>query len=277
MKKVGWFLVGSLIATVSACDGSHHSSGGGNGYSLNNLCSKACDCYAETLPYDEGKEFCDSETIGQCVDDVKEAQDYVESYGCGDEFDAWAECMEDEGVCKDDGEYGSVKCDDESQAIDDCINGSSGSGGGGTGSGGGDCPYTYDGECDEPEGTGLCPEGSDYGDCYDSSSSTGATTTSTTSSSSGSSGCDGSGTCGDSTSGCIGCALADNCADEYDFCAATQDCIDFATCASSCADQSCYDDCASTYSYGASIYNDLLVCVICEECYSDCDGAGSGC
>ena len=27
------------------------------------------------------------------------------------------------------------------------------------------CPYTGDGECDEPEGTGICPEGTDPGDC----------------------------------------------------------------------------------------------------------------
>lgn len=27
------------------------------------------------------------------------------------------------------------------------------------------CPFTGDGECDEPEGTGICPEGSDPSDC----------------------------------------------------------------------------------------------------------------
>ena len=266
MKKFGWFLVGSLVAATGACDGSPDHSGGGSGYSLNHLCAKACDCYAETLPSDEASDFCDSDTIGECVDGVKESQDYVESYGCGDEFDAWAQCVENDGVCKEDGGYGTSKCDDESDAIDDCINNSTGtSSGEGTGSGGGDCPYTYDGECDEPEGTALCPEGSDYADCYDSSSSTGST------------GCDYSGYCGDSSSGCLGCALAGNCVDEYDSCASTQDCIDFSDCASACSDQSCYDDCASAYSYGASIYNDLLVCVFCNECYSDCDGASSGC
>lgn len=30
---------------------------------------------------------------------------------------------------------------------------------------GGSCEWTNDGECDEPEGTGLCPEGSDVADC----------------------------------------------------------------------------------------------------------------
>lgn len=27
------------------------------------------------------------------------------------------------------------------------------------------CEWSYDGECDEPEGTGLCADGTDYGDC----------------------------------------------------------------------------------------------------------------
>ncbi len=34
-----------------------------------------------------------------------------------------------------------------------------------SGSGDGTCQWTDDGECDEPEGTGLCPEGSDVADC----------------------------------------------------------------------------------------------------------------
>lgn len=43
-----------------------------------------------------------------------------------------------------------------------------------TDSGGGSCPYVNDGECDEPEGTGLCPEGTDAADCeFVETSSTG--------------------------------------------------------------------------------------------------------
>ncbi|MBV1861104.1 MAG: hypothetical protein KUG77_21990 [Nannocystaceae bacterium] len=37
------------------------------------------------------------------------------------------------------------------------------------------CPYEFDGECDEPEGTGLCPQGSDPADCS-GVSTTGANT-----------------------------------------------------------------------------------------------------
>lgn len=44
--------------------------------------------------------------------------------------------------------------------------GSSGSSGSPGSSGSTDCPYQNDGECDEPEGTDLCPEGSDRVDCW---------------------------------------------------------------------------------------------------------------
>ena len=37
---------------------------------------------------------------------------------------------------------------------------------------GSECPWEFDGECDEPEGTGLCPEGSDPDDCEDFGGST---------------------------------------------------------------------------------------------------------
>ncbi|MEM6295223.1 MAG: hypothetical protein AAGA54_28385 [Myxococcota bacterium] len=37
---------------------------------------------------------------------------------------------------------------------------------------GSECPWEFDGECDEPEGTGFCPEGSDPDDCEDFGGST---------------------------------------------------------------------------------------------------------
>lgn len=67
-----------------------------------------------------------------------------------------------------------------------------------------DCPYEFDGECDEPEGTGVCPEGSDPVDCggFDSTGSTtdGWSSTGTWGSSSGTTGGFGSsGSSGSST------------------------------------------------------------------------------
>lgn len=46
-----------------------------------------------------------------------------------------------------------ARAPDCAQAIDELEGGS------------GSCPWLNDGECDEPEGTNLCPEGSDYHDC----------------------------------------------------------------------------------------------------------------
>lgn len=89
--------------------------------------------------------------------------------------------------------------------------------------------------------------------------------------------CDNSGDCGDSTVGCIACAIAGACSDDYDACAADQGCIDYSTCAGSCADQACFEQCVADNPVGADIYNTLLVCVLCEQCYNDCDGASTGC
>jgi hypothetical protein len=78
---------------------------------------------------------------------------------------------------------------------------------------------------------------------------------------------------------CQQCALSDECADEYDDCSADNECIDFATCAGECGatDQECFEECAASYPNGAAMYNELVICVICDECYDTCDGAGSGC
>ncbi len=39
----------------------------------------------------------------------------------------------------------------------------------------------------------------------------------------------------------------------------------------------CVDGCVSLYPFGAQEYSDMAYCVVCGACYSDCDGAGSGC
>ncbi len=102
-----------------------------------------------------------------------------------------------------------------------------------------------------------------------------ATGVTTTSSSSGR--CDNSGDCGDSTTGCIACAISYKCSDAYDACALDQGCVDFANCAGACADQTCYDQCVTDNPEGADLYNALLSCIFCDECFNDCDGALNGC
>lgn len=143
---------------------------------------------------------------------------------------------------------------------------SSGGGDGGSGGSGGSTTSTTDAATTSSDAatTGTT-----------TTTSTTATTTATSTSSG--AGCDDSDNCGDSTMGCIACALEGNCASQYGDCAADQDCIDFSTCAGACADQACYDQCVTDHPTGADIYNTLLVCVLCDECYNDCDGASAGC
>jgi hypothetical protein len=142
---------------------------------------------------------------------------------------------------------------------------SSGGGDGGSGGSGGSGATTTASSSDASTGTTAS-----------ATTATSATATTATSTSSGA-GCDDTGVCGDSTMGCIACALEGNCAGQYGDCAADADCIAFSDCAGACADQACYDQCVTDHMTGADIYNTLLVCVICDECYNDCDGPGSGC
>lgn len=90
-------------------------------------------------------------------------------------------------------------------------------------------------------------------------------------------GCDGAGVCGDTSSGCIACAIANNCAYDYDACASDADCVAYADCAYPCVDQPCVDQCNLDHPTGAALYDTLLECVYCYECYVDCDGPAQGC
>jgi hypothetical protein len=85
--------------------------------------------------------------------------------------------------------------------------------------------------------------------------------------------------CGDATdlTTCLGCAIAGDCADETAACQGSQECIDFVTCNDPCADQACTDACIAMYPNGATLYNDLVFCAVCEQCPVSCDGPGAGC
>jgi hypothetical protein len=113
------------------------------------------------------------------------------------------------------------------------------------------------------------------------SSSTGSSSSSSMMSSSASTAgaCDDLAVCGDAAdpASCLGCALGGDCADELATCQGDQECIDFVTCIDPCADQACFDACVTMYPNGATLYNDLVFCAICEQCPISCDGPGSGC
>ncbi len=95
---------------------------------------------------------------GACVPDA------VGPGGCIDDTDCAVDeyCEPDFGFCVPAGGggcFGDFDCAPDEYCDPDfgiCL----------PGGGGGDfCPYEFDFECDEPEGTGLCPEGTDPDDC----------------------------------------------------------------------------------------------------------------
>lgn len=95
--------------------------------------------------------------------------------------------------------------------------------------------------------------------------------------------CDGTGDCGDGATGCIGCSLDPNggpCWPLYQECfQVSDDCMTYYDCVVSCegSDPACYDKCAEVFPDGAQLYSQLVICVYCDACYSDCDGPGIGC
>lgn len=107
-------------------------------------------------------------------------------------------------------------------------------------------------------------------------------------------GCDDTGVCQDAdqdtTNDCISCAFAGACSDQLQACGVEPDCCtpqadgscgtdSFVGCIGACAqgDQACLDTCVQTYATGAALYNELLICAVCDQCPIDCDGPGSGC
>lgn len=79
---------------------------------------------------------------------------------------------------------------------------------------------------------------------------------------------------------CQQCSMqtaAGTCMDEASACAGNQQCIDLINCLNGCTDQPCVDNCAATYPNGVDPYITLASCVICDDCYTVCDGAGAGC
>ncbi|MEO7331923.1 MAG: hypothetical protein ABI193_25325 [Minicystis sp.] len=52
----------------------------------------------------------------------------------------------------------------------------------------------------------------------------------------------------------------------------------FVGCINGCAsDAACQMACAQNHQQGAALYQELVICAICDACPIDCDGPGSGC
>ncbi len=91
----------------------------------------------------------------------------------------------------------------------------------------------------------------------------------------GSSSCDGTTDCNT----CASCAGSDMCAEPYDACAGSFDCLDYIDCVSYCedSDDACMLACGSVNPAGESEWFALAICIVCEACPTDCGAADAGC
>lgn len=146
-------LAGALM--LGACSDDDSSSSGGGGGSVANNCASAC-AKADSLACSGDTGDCTT----QCTMEASEVEGCKASYealvACGAARPAsdWECDADDEANLKD------GVCSSEFDAVVSCAIANAGSGG--SGGGGGACPFTEDGECDEPD---FCPVGTDSVDC----------------------------------------------------------------------------------------------------------------
>jgi hypothetical protein len=83
----------------------------------------------------------------------------------------------------------------------------------------------------------------------------------------------------DPSNDCVSCAFTSACSDQYMACTNSTDCIDVNTCLSKCAedDAPCQQGCLENNPAGAALYQEVILCAVCDTCYDACDGATAGC
>jgi hypothetical protein len=118
------------------------------------ICATVDDCDGANVDIDD--------CVAECVDDADNADDR-----CYESYELAAECASEVELDCDDARD---DCDDEIEDFaDDCDDDFEDTfeemPGFGVTPPTGSCPFTNDGECDEPEGTGICAEGTDVNDC----------------------------------------------------------------------------------------------------------------
>ena len=143
------FLVGSLLG-LSGCRGDEGR--------CEDLCATFDDCPEADIDVDD--------CVEECVSDIDSADD-----SCIEAFEMAADCVSEQDLDCDDA---NDECEDEGEDFfDDCADDFEDTfqeiGGGGTTpptcSGSNTCIDAFDGFCDEPEGTGICSDGTDTYDC----------------------------------------------------------------------------------------------------------------
>lgn len=147
-KSIGFACFAGLFALVAACatgaqfppEQATHAA----------VCELECKCTA-----------CSEDEIGTCDADAADAAELAKDRGCEAELETLSTCLVETSDCWD-GVFETF-CATQESKLTACLTGG-GAGGGGAG-GGGACAHKLNGLCDEPEGTGLCAEGTDVVDC----------------------------------------------------------------------------------------------------------------
>ena len=121
----------SLVGCYSAGDDDGDDDGGG-------ACASFCSWNAG----------CGEDADGTCTAECNEV--YASGEMCRASIDQLSSCVRANPAC----DAATSACSAETNAILTNCDG-----------GGGDCAFTNDGDCDEPEGTGICAEGTDVVDC----------------------------------------------------------------------------------------------------------------
>jgi hypothetical protein len=134
----GAALLLAASAAFFACGGSEDSSDPKVRY-----CQQLCDCNK-----------CSDDERTSCKDDITNRLYDARDENCEDDFNTYVTCLVNDATCSG-GEYDVETCSAEELDLSECIKPPPKP----------TCKTTKDGICDEPEGTGTCPEGSDKDDC----------------------------------------------------------------------------------------------------------------
>jgi hypothetical protein len=95
---------------------------------------------------------CTDDQLDKCESDLDTIDEAAKKKNCEEELEGYLECVDEDAECVN-GSFDETLCAGKAAVLEFCLGGSSA------------CDLAGDGKCDEPEGTGLCAEGTDALDC----------------------------------------------------------------------------------------------------------------
>ncbi|WP_437746769.1 latent transforming growth factor beta-binding protein [Sorangium sp. So ce302] len=141
-------ITAAIAGLFAACASSQSDDGKTEPPVYGTVCEARCAC-----------EDCSGDEEGLCEAEEEAIAKRAEER-CQDEHAAYIDCVRLEGRCVD-GHHLAEVCNAHAAALQGCLDPT------------GHCPSADDGICDEPQGTGKCPAGTDPADCLSSCPLTG--------------------------------------------------------------------------------------------------------